>query len=109
MAHYRSSESKREQFRRYLEKAGVLDSLTSVLVTLYETTDKPSDALDFLKQHLGMCVPNPADTETLRQQLRDARQSWELLDQEHQELKRRLQRYESASNNEAASSGPGAE
>ena len=37
-----------------------------------------------------MCEPNPADTETLRQQLRDARQSWELLDQEHQELKRRV-------------------
>uniref|UniRef100_A0A672K7P3 Uncharacterized protein n=1 Tax=Sinocyclocheilus grahami TaxID=75366 RepID=A0A672K7P3_SINGR len=43
-----ASESKREQFRRYLEKAGVLDSLTNVLVALYEETEKPSNALDLL-------------------------------------------------------------
>ncbi|MCJ8750319.1 hypothetical protein PDJAM_G00261760 [Pangasius djambal] len=42
-----ASESKREQFRRYLEKAGVLDSLTNVLVALYEETEKPSNALEY--------------------------------------------------------------
>lgn len=47
MAHYRVSESKREQFRRYLEKAGVLESLTNVLVALYEETEKPNNALEY--------------------------------------------------------------
>ncbi|XP_042369693.1 c-Myc-binding protein-like isoform X2 [Plectropomus leopardus] len=47
MAHYRASESKREQFRRYLEKSGVLDTITSVLVALYEDTDKPDNALEY--------------------------------------------------------------
>uniref|UniRef100_A0A6I8N3X9 Uncharacterized protein n=1 Tax=Ornithorhynchus anatinus TaxID=9258 RepID=A0A6I8N3X9_ORNAN len=28
MAQYKAADSKREQFRRYLEKSGVLDSLT---------------------------------------------------------------------------------
>uniref|UniRef100_A0A8C0Q2I3 MYC binding protein n=3 Tax=Boreoeutheria TaxID=1437010 RepID=A0A8C0Q2I3_CANLF len=28
MAHYKAADSKREQFRRYLEKSGVLDTLT---------------------------------------------------------------------------------
>ncbi len=41
------SESKREEFRRYLEGTGVLDALTKVLVGLYEEPDKPSDALEY--------------------------------------------------------------
>lgn len=70
---FQASESKREQFRRYLEKSGVLDTLTSggftcvvemtpfhwyatlsffknfflVLVALYEETDKPNNALEY--------------------------------------------------------------
>ncbi|XP_030395055.1 LOW QUALITY PROTEIN: C-Myc-binding protein [Gopherus evgoodei] len=31
MAHYKATDSKREQFRRYLEKSGVLDTLTKVV------------------------------------------------------------------------------
>lgn len=38
-------ESKRDEFRRYLEKAGVMDALTKVLVGLYEEPEKPNDAL----------------------------------------------------------------
>ncbi|XP_048182744.1 C-Myc-binding protein isoform X3 [Corvus hawaiiensis] len=30
MAHYKAADSKREQFRQYLEKSGVLDMLTKV-------------------------------------------------------------------------------
>lgn len=40
-------ESKREEFRSYLEGAGVLDALTKVLVGLYEEPDKPPDALEY--------------------------------------------------------------
>ena len=38
-------ESKRDEFRRYLEKAGVMDALTKVLVGLYEEPEKPNDEL----------------------------------------------------------------
>ena len=38
-------ETKRDDFRRYLEKAGVMDALTKVLVGLYEEHEKPNDAL----------------------------------------------------------------
>lgn len=41
------SEGKREEFRRYLEKTGVMDALTKGLVSLYEEPDKPSDALQY--------------------------------------------------------------
>ncbi|XP_014022108.1 c-Myc-binding protein [Salmo salar] len=102
MAHYRASESKREHFRRYLEKAGVLDSLTSVLVALYEETEKPNNALDFLKQHLGVAGQESADTEALQQELRDMRQRCELLAEENKDLKNRLQRYEPTQEDGAA-------
>lgn len=41
------SDSKKEEFRKYLERAGVMDALTKVLVSLYEETEKPNDALEY--------------------------------------------------------------
>lgn len=35
-----------EDFQRYLEKSGVIDALTKVLVGLYETPEKPGNALE---------------------------------------------------------------
>ncbi|KAL7868920.1 hypothetical protein SRHO_G00103040 [Serrasalmus rhombeus] len=94
MAHYRASESKREQFRRYLEKAGVLDSLTNVLVALYEETEKPNNALEFIRQHLGTGEPDSADAESLRLELKELQQKHDLLLEENKDLKRRLLQYE---------------
>ncbi|KAL6473367.1 hypothetical protein MHYP_G00169280 [Metynnis hypsauchen] len=102
MAHYRASESKREQFRRYLEKAGVLDSLTNVLVALYEETEKPSDALEFIRQHLGPSEPNGADAESLRLELAELQQKHDLLLEENKELKRRLLQYEPSAEDRGA-------
>ncbi len=40
-------ETKRDDFRKYLEKAGVMDALTKILVGLYECPEKPNDALTY--------------------------------------------------------------
>ncbi|XP_065169512.1 c-Myc-binding protein homolog [Atheta coriaria] len=50
---YKPNEGKREEFRRYLEKTGVMDALTKVLVLLYEEADKPEDALAFILNALS--------------------------------------------------------
>ena len=42
-------ENKREAFRKYLDDGGVLDSLTRVLVALYEEPENPEDALEYIK------------------------------------------------------------
>ncbi|XP_024251221.1 c-Myc-binding protein [Oncorhynchus tshawytscha] len=94
MSYYRGSESKREQFRRYLEKAGVLDTLTNVLVALYEETEKPNNALDFLKHHLGVAGVETADVETLRLGVSELQQKCDLLMEENKELRKRLLQYE---------------
>ncbi|NP_001035140.1 C-Myc-binding protein [Danio rerio] len=102
MAHYRASESKREQFRRYLEKAGVLDSLTNVLVALYEETEKPNNALDFIKHHLGVSGVEAEDAESLREELNTLQQKHQQLMEENQELKSRLLQYEPPQDEAAA-------
>eukprot|EP00793_Prasinoderma_coloniale_P001699 PRCOL_00003504-RA len=58
------TDSKKEAFRQYLERAGVIDTLTKVLVSLYEEPDKPKEAINFLKSHLG--VPTPEEFEALK-------------------------------------------
>jgi hypothetical protein len=47
------TEVKKEAFRKYLESAGAIDSITKVLVALYEEPDRPANATEFLKCALG--------------------------------------------------------
>lgn len=49
-------ETKRDDFRKYLEKAGVMDALTKILVGLYESPEKPNDALTYesINQNLSI-------------------------------------------------------
>jgi len=44
---------KRAEFRRYLQRTGVADAITKAFVALYEQTEKPTNALEFMSQYLG--------------------------------------------------------
>lgn len=59
-----TTEQKKEDFRKYLEKAGVIDQLTKVLVGLYEEQQKPLDVIQFIKQSLG--EPTDVDVEAIQ-------------------------------------------
>jgi hypothetical protein len=52
-----------------LERAGVIDQLTKVLVGLYEETEKPGNAVEFIKKCLG--APSDTDVETLKSDYED--------------------------------------
>ena len=39
---FESPDARKEEFRRYLERSGVIDALTKVLVGLYEEPEKPT-------------------------------------------------------------------
>lgn len=39
-------EAKKDEFRTYLEKTGVVDQITKILVSLYEETDKPENPFE---------------------------------------------------------------
>ncbi|XP_066150475.1 c-Myc-binding protein homolog [Euwallacea fornicatus] len=62
---YKPSEGKREEFRKYLEKNGVMDALTRVLVNLYEETEKPEDALEYIRDKLAIIAGLETNKELL--------------------------------------------
>ncbi|XP_046569492.1 c-Myc-binding protein-like [Haliotis rubra] len=101
MTTYRAADSKREEFRKYLEKAGVLDALTKVLVGLYEEPEKPNNALDLLRQHIGAAGPDTADVEALKLEVSELRAKCEQLQEENNELKSKMQQYEPQAEQEA--------
>lgn len=62
-----SESTKKEEFRRYLEKNGVIDALTKVLVGLYEEPDRVHiNALDYVKKYLG--APTGVDLDGLKRE-----------------------------------------
>ena len=54
--------SKKEEFRRFLEKTGVLDALTKVLVGLYEEPERPANAVDYVRRYLGPAAATSSST-----------------------------------------------
>lgn len=57
---YKSADHKKEEYKRYLEKSGVTDALTKVMVSLYEEPDRPSNAIEYIRKYLGSNHHNPA-------------------------------------------------
>ena len=58
-----TTEQKKDEFRKYLEKNGVIDQLTKVLVGLYEEQEKPGNVVEFIKRNLG--EPSDLDVDQL--------------------------------------------
>ncbi|XP_065837426.1 c-Myc-binding protein-like [Oscarella lobularis] len=86
MTSQRVPDSKREEFRKYLEKAGVLDALTKVLVGLYEEPEKPANPLEFLQRHIHGGAPETADVEALKQEVKELKDKNVELQEEVKKL-----------------------
>ncbi|KQK20534.1 hypothetical protein BRADI_1g55151v3 [Brachypodium distachyon] len=89
-------ESKKESFRKYLESSGVLDTLTKVLVALYEENDKPSSAVEFVQQKLG--GPSISDYEKLKAEKLDLQLKYNELLETHKETNRQLEELKNSKN-----------
>ena len=85
---YQTNESKKEEFRRYLENSGVIDQLTRVLVGLYEEPEKPNDAVEFIKKYLGS--PQDVDVDKLILEHEKLKHEYELLQRKCEELQNEL-------------------
>merc|ERR1711981_10139 len=83
-----TTEAKKEEFRNYLEKAGVIDQLTKVLVGLYEEPEKPGNAIEFIKKSLG--APSDTDVEQLKADNEELRRTKVELEKKIEDLKRDL-------------------
>ncbi|KYQ48887.1 C-Myc-binding protein, partial [Trachymyrmex zeteki] len=65
--------AKREEFRKYLERAGVMDALTKIFVSLYEDTERPTDALEYIRKNLGGIVNNTSEIDILKKELEESK------------------------------------
>ncbi|XP_046398007.1 c-Myc-binding protein-like [Ischnura elegans] len=88
-------DAKREEFRRYLEQSGVMDAFTKVLVGLYEEPQRPKDALEYVKKHLGDDSPELVEFESMKAELEEYKARLKSLESENEELKKRLGENES--------------
>ncbi|KAJ9582510.1 hypothetical protein L9F63_003203 [Diploptera punctata] len=90
MSNYRPIDSKREEFRKYLERAGVMDALTRALVSLYEEEEKPLNALDYVCTHLA---GSSIEFNKAKRELEQCQNQIEMLTQENAELKLKLSEF----------------
>merc|ERR1711990_1189951 len=84
-----TTEQKKEEFRKYLERAGVIDQLTKVLVGLYEEPEKPSNAIEFIKKYLG--APSDTDVEQLKAENDTPKKEKNELEKKIQQAKQELE------------------
>ena len=89
MAQAQTTEAKKEEFRNYLERAGIIDQLTKTLVGLYEEPEKPGNAVDFIKKSLG--APSDTDVEELRAENEELRRTTAQLERTIDELQRDIE------------------
>ena len=81
-----SLDAKREEFRKYLEKEGVLEYLTKHLVPLYDKADNPTSALEYLENNFA------------GKEVEEAKQKPETLESENRDLKKNVERLETEKN-----------
>ena len=84
-----TTEQKKEEFRKYLEKNGVIDQLTKVLVGLYEEPEKPGNVSEFIKKSLG--APSDMDVEALMHENEELRRKMTELEKRIQGLEGELE------------------
>ncbi|XP_065218025.1 c-Myc-binding protein [Planococcus citri] len=92
----RSIDSKREEFRKYLETAGVMDTITRILTMIYECTDKPADPLQFLRDEILKSSPVLLEETANAKYLESARERITKLETENENLKKEIERLKAA-------------
>ena len=93
-SNYQTPDSKKEEFRKYLEKSGVIDALTKVLVGLYEEPERPPNAVDYIKRYMG--APTGVDVEALRIENEELKKEVGELRATQEEMSQRLREAEEA-------------
>ena len=78
-----------EEYREYLEKNGIFESLAQGLAALYDERDKPNDALGFLKKNFAGHAANVAQLRAVKTENGLLKRKVETLEKEKILLKER--------------------
>ncbi|XP_030375010.1 arginine kinase [Scaptodrosophila lebanonensis] len=87
-----SIESKRVQYRKYLERAGVIDALSKALIKLYEEQNKPEDAIRFVRKFMCESCPDDAQYDLMKNDLDEAKTTIAKLEQELERLRGQIKK-----------------
>merc|ERR1712168_1360118 len=101
-SNFKPVDSKREEFRKYLETNGVVDALTKVLVSLYEEPEKARDSLDYIQKNIGVAGPDAVNIEVYKQENAELQAKVAQLSEENKELKLKLSQFEANTEPKAA-------
>uniref|UniRef100_A0A1Q3EWM5 C-myc-binding protein n=1 Tax=Culex tarsalis TaxID=7177 RepID=A0A1Q3EWM5_CULTA len=77
MSSFKPIDGSKEDFRKYLDRKGVLDAITKVLIKC--NSDRPENAIEFLLENLGEKVKDKHTIACLETDLADARSEIEAL------------------------------
>ena len=86
---YQTLETKKEEFRKYLSDSGTIETLTKVLVQLYESPDKPTNSVEFIKRQLSM--NGEIDVEKLQKDYEALKMEKERVEAKVEELQTELE------------------
>ncbi|XP_014092544.2 c-Myc-binding protein homolog [Bactrocera oleae] len=74
---FKPIDPKRDEFRRYLERSGVIEALTKVFVRIVK--ERPENPLDFLRHNLGDALHQADSMAYLQTELEEARSEIQRL------------------------------
>lgn len=85
MSSFKPIDGSKEDFRKYLDRKGVLDAITKVLIKC--NSDRPENAIEYLLDNLGERLKDKDTIARLENELNDARNEVEVLKREISALK----------------------
>ncbi|XP_065092258.1 c-Myc-binding protein [Ochlerotatus camptorhynchus] len=85
MSSFKPIDGSKEDFRKYLDRKGVLDAITKVLIKC--NSDRPENAIEYLLDNLGERLKDKDTIARLENELNDARNEIETLKREMNALK----------------------
>uniref|UniRef100_A0A914VVI4 Uncharacterized protein n=1 Tax=Plectus sambesii TaxID=2011161 RepID=A0A914VVI4_9BILA len=100
----RIADQKREDFRRYLEEAGVLEAMTRALAKLNDESQRPTDPMQYICNTLKVSQPGQPTIDGLRNQLADAQAELKRLRSENEFLVTELSKTKPMSRSSPSSS-----
>lgn len=80
MSSFKPIDGSKEDFRKYLDRQGVLDAITKVLIKC--NSDRPENAIEYLLDNLGEKLKDKDTIARLENELNDARNEIEILKRE---------------------------
>lgn len=76
---YKPIDSKRDEFRKFLERAGLIDLVSKCFIKLYEEPEKPENPIEYFRENIGDVLKEKMKIKMLQAELDEAKKEIEEL------------------------------